>query len=666
MATSKEERSINEALLDHIINHVIDLSHYSNDVVRRMLAVLDRADADLILRLQRALERLPMANFTISRLEHAMADIRALNKVAVNRLEYDLSNELRAFAEIEADFQFELLRGSLPEVAREALRAIDPSQAYTAAMARPFQGRLLKEWASGIESGKLMRVRDAVRMGYVENQTIGEIMQRLRGTKAANFQDAILSIDRRNAEAVVRTSIQHMAASTRERFYVANKEYISAKVWVSTLDSRTTHQCFPASVTAFAIGDSFGMTARFYEGDLVVITTAAGQQLHATPNHPVLTARGWRAMQEINPGSDILYRVDGDVGCVCGGVNVGMPPTIGAIADALFQPSIVDVSCERASKADFHGDGMAGDQQVQIARFDGNLRAALKASGREQIADALFVGVEFAAEFAGDGRRHQHILGRSPAIKPTQLEAGSLEHGKQPAAADVEALHDLRWAHTIAERGKNAITVASSVATPGDVRHDAGPLEGSRQRRGGDFVVPCNRCGRLSLRVSANDVVSVRRERFSGHVFNLETSSESYIAGGFIVHNCQIRDGKLYTIDNKPIDHKVPWLSGPGQLHWNCRSTSAPIIKGWDELGLKLPIGQRASMNGAVPADVTYKQWLVRQPASRQDQILGPVRGALLREGKLEIDRFWTDRGAFLTLNELRSRNAAAFRAAGL
>lgn len=132
------------------------------------------------------------------------------------------------------------------------------------------------------------------------------------------------------------------------------------------------------------------------------------------------------------------------------------------------------------------------------------------------------------------------------------------------------------------------------------------------------------------------------------------------------MHNCQIRDGKLYTIDNKPIDHKVPWLSGPGQLHWNCRSTSAPIIKGWDELGLKLPIGQRASMNGAVPADVTYKQWLVRQPASRQDQILGPVRGALLREGKLEIDRFWTDRGAFLTLNELRSRNAAAFRAAGL
>lgn len=33
---------------------------------------------------------------------------------------------------------------------------------------------------------------------------------------------------------------------------------------------------------------------------------------------------------------------------------------------------------------------------------------------------------------------------------------------------------------------------------------------------------------------------------------------------------CLVRDGKLYSpIGHKPVDHDVPWLEGPGKLHWN-------------------------------------------------------------------------------------------------
>ncbi len=73
----------------------------------------------------------------------------------------------------------------------------------------------------------------------------------------------------------------------------------------------------------------------------------------------------------------------------------------------------------------------------------------------------------------------------------------------------------------------------------------------------------------------------------------------------------------------------------------------------------ELPQTTRASMDGQVPADMTYGQWFTRQSAARQDEIVGPARGQLFREGKITFDRFSDDRGRWLTLDQLRSRIAA-------
>ena len=80
----------------------------------------------------------------------------------------------------------------------------------------------------------------------------------------------------------------------------------------------------------------------------------------------------------------------------------------------------------------------------------------------------------------------------------------------------------------------------------------------------------------------------------------------------------------------------------------------------------EFPVGMRASMDGAIPADVSYSQWIQKQSAARQDEIVGPARGKLMREGKLPFDSLYTDRGVYLTLDQLRERNAAAFKRAGV
>ncbi len=369
--------SLNDRLQDEVVSHAVDLQQYGNHLVARIVATLNKTDADLIGRLQAALDGLPASAATVDRLEALLVSVRALNLEAYRQIERELTDQLRALADYEAAHQAELFRAELPPaiVTRVGVVAVNAEQVFAAALARPFQGRLLREWAADIGEARMIRIRDAVRQGFVQNETIGQIVQRIRGTRARAYKDGLLEIDRRGAEAVVRTAVSHTAGFVRDRFMEANEDLVKAEVWASTLDARTS------------------------EG-------------------------------------------------------------------------------------------------------------------------------------------------------------------------------------------------------------------------------------------------------------------------------CRIRDGKQYTPgEHKPIGHKVPWLGGPGRLHWQCRSTSVPVVKSFRELGIdvdELPPGDRASMDGQVPADTTFAAWIKRQSAARQDEVLGPTRGALMRRGGMALPDFYDNKGTQLTLDELRKRDAAAFKRAGL
>lgn len=60
--------TVNAALQDEAIDHAVDLQRYSVDVVRRMIAVLNRSDARLVAQLSEALLRLEATSFTVERL----------------------------------------------------------------------------------------------------------------------------------------------------------------------------------------------------------------------------------------------------------------------------------------------------------------------------------------------------------------------------------------------------------------------------------------------------------------------------------------------------------------------------------------------------------------------------------------------------------------------
>lgn len=367
----------NERLQDAAVGHQVDLQQYSNGVVRRIIATLNRVDADLAAALQAVLDR-DGSSLTVERIEGLLQSVRALNASAYAAIGVEIASDLRELAAHEAGYQLRLFQSVVPAQVQVSvgIAAVNVEQVYAAAMSLPFQGRLLREWSASIASDRMARIRDAVRMGFVEQQPVADIVRRIRGTRAKGYSDGIIEIDRRHAEAVVRTAISHTAGFVRDRFFAGNTDLVKALSWTSTLDARTS------------------------------------------------------------------------------------------------------------------------------------------------------------------------------------------------------------------------------------------PI-------------------------------------------------------------CQLRDGKQYmpVAPHRPVGHKIPWLGGPGAAHWQCRSTSVPVLKSWRELGIALddvPPTERSSMDGQVPADLTYGAWLLKQSAARQDQVLGATRGMLFRRGGLSIERFANDRGMWLSLAELRARDAAAFAAAGL
>lgn len=124
---------------------------------------------------------------------------------------------------------------------------------------------------------------------------------------------------------------------------------------------------------------------------------------------------------------------------------------------------------------------------------------------------------------------------------------------------------------------------------------------------------------------------------------------------------CQVRDGLEYTLDYEPRGHSVPWGDGPGALHWNCRSTSVPVLATWKELGIdarEVTDEQRAALDGMVPSTQTFGEWLGHMRDQGRlglvEEVLGKRRAAAFMAGQIRFRDLFNESGDFLTLEQLQ------------
>lgn len=238
--------SANEELLDAQIRHAIYLQRFGGGQVNRFIALLNRADSDLVDIIKTRVAKIAERGYdtgpsTTRRLNAVLDAIRELNAEAYAAAGKQLTADLVDFVVYERDWHIAQIEQPLPV----AVQVIQPTAEIVtaAALKRPFQGRLLKEWLSGVEEARAIRVRDAIRLGLVEGETIDQMVRRIRGTRAASYQDGLLEIDRRGAAAMVRTAVNHTSNAARQAVFEDNESLIKGIRWVSTLDARTTPVC---------------------------------------------------------------------------------------------------------------------------------------------------------------------------------------------------------------------------------------------------------------------------------------------------------------------------------------------------------------------------------------------------------------------------------------
>lgn len=122
---------------------------------------------------------------------------------------------------------------------------------------------------------------------------------------------------------------------------------------------------------------------------------------------------------------------------------------------------------------------------------------------------------------------------------------------------------------------------------------------------------------------------------------------------------CAHRDGSIFPIGD--LVHLPP-------AHFNCRSTTVPVFKSWDDMAKlegvaqvrknnieKLTPEQIAFYDGQAPLRETYNDWLHRQPQEVKLRHLGDYqRVEMFDAGDLTVDKFTNDAGNSIGIKELR------------
>lgn len=244
----------NEALLDALVRHQTYLLRYSAYVRNRIWSILDKSEeqlADVILNKLRGSSGLTTP-VEVQRLQSLIAAIEGLRHEVWSNAATWLQQQLEELAYEEPITYSKIVSTVSPVIVETVLPA--PRLLKAIVLSRPFEGRLLKEWAQSMEAEDIRRIHSAVQLGMVAGESNAAIARRVIGTGALKGSDGVTEMTRRQVTAVTRTAVMHVSNTARAEFLQENADVMTAELYVATLDSRTTPVCRANDGKKYAVG----------------------------------------------------------------------------------------------------------------------------------------------------------------------------------------------------------------------------------------------------------------------------------------------------------------------------------------------------------------------------------------------------------------------------
>lgn len=318
--------------------------------------------------------------------------------------------------------------------------------------------------------------------------------------------------------------------------------------------------CWPAG-TVVSGPEVVAGSRRWYEGQLVTICTAGGEQVSVTANHPVLTLRGWVPAQFVQEGDQVLRGTRAEGAAALMVPDQDQVPA--RVEDVLAALRVHGFTAKVPTTAEnFHGDGFHGE--VDVAFTDGLLRNRVESTLLQELLEHhLAFGLEAPGALAGLRSRFQRLdaLDRSPR---RLMSIGYLEQALfdrhstgsvQPGGGAVSRLHSCGFqsgsdliAGPAVLLGEGELTLAVQVLPDGHVSIDNAPGArarwdptggpGTMQDSATDAGLAFDLVERLSGQVEPDRVVEVTRVDWSGHVYSLTTTEGWVSSNNIITSNC--------------------------------------------------------------------------------------------------------------------------------
>lgn len=247
--------TVNEEFFDALVRHQVLLMRLSAGLRKKVDALLDATEEDLVREIRRKLKRssdgLTPAN--VRRLQLLERSIKATRAKAWDEITDLWVKELRDLASSEPA----LIAGLLQTTAPVTLDLILPPTERLRALVntQPFEGRTMRQWARGVREADLNRILQQIRIGVVQGEPTDRIARRIVGTVRQRGTNGVTEISRRNAAAITRTAVNAFANSARRELFTANSDLFSEEVYTATLDSRTTPICRSLDGKRFKVGE---------------------------------------------------------------------------------------------------------------------------------------------------------------------------------------------------------------------------------------------------------------------------------------------------------------------------------------------------------------------------------------------------------------------------
>lgn len=302
-----------------------------------------------------------------------------------------------------------------------------------------------------------------------------------------------------------------------------------------------------------------------YSGNVVELGLSNGTRLSVTPNHIVLTARGWVRAKNLIKGDKVVN--------YCGRVksmvetnptNNNGVPTIEKLFAALSKSSSVPTFSVPISAEDLKGD-VIPDSKVDIVFINSELRNKFNSAINKLIGDILFirtlegsesvlnakcmiaellVGLGLVADGIMSSSRVSSVLfGRALTHhelvgfrRPSDYYARLAKTVPNNGSANSKLFGDcvLTNARFIKRNDESNInTILNRCGSISDRTSDFGYFAGTNSEEISNFL------SGFTGFIHFDDIVSVDVRFYKGHVYDASSLSTLYIANGVITSNCR-------------------------------------------------------------------------------------------------------------------------------